>query len=315
LRSETDFININLTLALLNEERQQPEEALQCWLRTALHWLSSEVPEALTPRAAAILVKRESGGTGFFDPEKFSAAIYTRLVNAARRSKIPAIVRALENLPGEIYSPVFCRVSRLEERTAIKGAAGTAGLSIIASAEQIPVGFSGNESLRLRGLVYHLLRAIQPDTLLAQVQTLAIDDRLGQEIPATASELLESCLRLGINRLIFDSQTYQLSDSEKVPMQSECTVQLANGVQSLHKAEDYIKVSFKRYRPAEVFTGQAANILERLAKGPVSYRELDYYPGPVASLTLLRSLELERVVYLDLGEEANVLQRLVSGRV
>ena len=112
VRTDGDCLYTNLCLARVHEEQHRPVEAFGCRMRAALHWVSNPVPEALGRRIASAIVGRKVA-RGETDPEELSAALESRLIQAARAAGLDWIPGLISSTSLRPDPPVFLRMDKM----------------------------------------------------------------------------------------------------------------------------------------------------------------------------------------------------------
>jgi hypothetical protein len=319
IRTENDTLYLNVYLARLHMERGWAAEAFIDWLRTALHWVSNSVPEALGGRlAGAILNRKLAPGEAL--PEAISAALLALLQESAQAAGRPAVQAALAGDFDTLPAPVFARSDRSAEDLPPQAAAcaiGAPGWSILTTDTPAPEQFRGPNYRRLRACLYALLQALAPVPELANRDAILVDDRLGHEMAQTRAELLDTCVRLAVPRMIFDGEVTELDAAARARLEDEAQVRLGSGVARVDFDGPAAVVTFKRYRPPLTLPAEESAILRLLQDrdSPVALAHLSQETPPDQVRRLVRALERARVLNLSIPENAHVPQRLVSNRL
>lgn len=313
VRSESDLIYTNICLAQLNHERGREELALVHWIRAALHWVSATVPEALGARVVGALTGLRLG-RGRVDIERV-AEIFTDIL--------------LRYFPGpdppefsDEEAPAFLRLDRLdrEDRAGVELAVGCTGWGVLVFPGTLNVRSLGPRSSRLRIVLRRLAAVIAECPDLDRAGSLVVDDRFGSDLPATRGELLESCMRLRVPRMIFEGRTTWFDWKESGP--HEMRVRLGPGVDHVERTGDRVSVSYKRYRSPVTLSVRESLIVSRLVSDRCEGMSFERISMELSSeidsedlRRLLLDLEELRIVHLYLSEDGNGLERLVSDRV
>jgi tetratricopeptide (TPR) repeat protein len=234
-RTESDRFYSNACVARVEEERGCTQKALRAWIRASLHWCSAELPEAFGRRALGAVLTRTPESAFEFD-EAVSRALVDRLIALA--------------------GPREGHVAQFVSRGIPTTIAGADGWSVGAGVQTPTAPRRSGEFLNaLRGW---LASFIASETGIAAA-TFLVDHREGCEVAATESEAIETALRLGAARVVFNRM--ELSTRGKAAWR------IAPCVAAVERDEHGARVSFKRYfEPREITERQAA-LLERLAAG------------------------------------------------
>lgn len=307
-RSESDAIYTNICWAKLNKQRGRLEQAFLSWIRASLHWASSSVPEALSPRVAMAILGRKLSPTENI-AEEVSAALASSLL-ASATTKVRWATSAVADLGSDVwFSPVFVRVDQVSELM-IPGAdlcaVGAPGWSILATQTPTVPQFVGRNHRQLRSLLYGLLKSMCPGDDLADLETIVIDDRFGREIPKTRCELLETCVRLRIPKMVFGTEIVKQDRNVCIRLEKASRVQLASAVDRVEFDGCRAYVTFKRYFAPKILVREEGQILTSLDDQP-SLEELAerlQVGGHLGHLLrLLRSLEQTRMVNVYLPDK------------
>jgi tetratricopeptide (TPR) repeat protein len=259
-RSQVDLVYTNLMWARLYEAMGRDDEAAAAWVRTALHWLASDAPEALGPRATAAFL-----GRPLADGEDLVEGVSAVLLEALGASA------------GDEAPPVI-PVRRLEDGARLLGV-GAPGWGVLVTPDDAAA------TVVSRGFVA-LRRAV--GRLVGEPGTIVVDDRFGCDVPTTRAELLEVCVKRGAERLVFDGVAESLSADRRRALDDTLRVSLGPAV----AAVDEDLVTFKRYLPPLRLEPEAARLVAML-DGEPSVAELQ-------QRALLRELEEARVLSLRL---------------
>jgi hypothetical protein len=320
VRAENDTLYLNVYLARLHMERGWAAEAFGDWLRTGLHWVSNSVPEALGGRlAGAILNHKLAPGEAL--PEAISAALLALLQESAQAAGLPAVQAAIAGDFDTLPAPVFARSDRFAADPApppIDCAVGAPGWSILTARAPAPEQFRGANYRRLRACLYALLQALAPVSELAAQETILVDDRLGHEMAQTRAELLDTCVRLAVPKMVFDGEVTDLDAPARARLEQEAQVRLGSAVAQVDFDGPAAVVSFKRYRPPLTLPEEESAILRTLQDGEslaALARRMAPTQQPDQVRRFVRALERERVLNLYIPENAYVPQRLVSSRL
>jgi tetratricopeptide (TPR) repeat protein len=311
VRSDSDGIYANVCRARVCARQGRPGETLLAWLRAGLYWVSTSAPEAVAPRVIrGILGPSLVAGEDLV--EQVSAILTEQLRVASGGAGI-----ALSTSPLGIR-PIFVRSIDLAEELppeAIPYAAGTAGCSILASSWVVAPAFSGYCYDGLCCVLRELLQKLIHDDI-AEFKTLVVDDRLGQEIPATRAELLGTCLRLGIPQMRFGHDTFDFNEDLRRRLEMASLVQLGKAVDQVEFVDGNAIVTFKRYLAPRVVPGEDAAILDAIADRPGLAQLARRLVKPLSVvLASIRLLERARVVNVELENDSYALQGLVQRRL
>jgi hypothetical protein len=143
-----------------------------------------------------------------------------------------------------------------------------------------------------------------------------VDNRLGREIPVSAIELLEVCVRLGVPKMIFGNEEIELREEVRRRVESHSRLRLAGGIDCLAFEGSVASVSFKRYLKPKVLSSEESAILAWLDRQPSLSELMGFFhkTGPADRVAaLVRSLERSRIVELCLPDD--ICWRMGIGRL
>jgi hypothetical protein len=306
VRSESEAVYTNVCAARLETERGYCLEAFLAWLRASLHWVAARTPEALGARVANSLV-----GPLPASPERLveevSQVLLSSLAGAARESGQASVVTtATADL--DMAAPVFVRADCLTAEARPDWALGGPGWSVLGSSRRLACTVARVDTQsrrRLRALVCRLLARLSSAGELDDAETIVVDDRLGQELATTASELLESAVRLEVSRLSFGDTYLTLGESAQARLEAQARVQLGSAVARVDLGASCATVTFKRSLPTATVSSEVGLLLTELSNNP-SLTELSARVPSTRNLgelwRQLRALEASRMVYLSFPE-------------
>jgi hypothetical protein len=305
------MIYANANLARLHMDRGWTDQGLVEWLRAALHWVASTVPEALGTRAATGIMGRR-WVPGELIPEDVSFAFLDLLYDAAQKRNLTGVPDRAELAARP--APVFLRTGQLPPEVVPRGAVGAPGWSVLVAAQPpggvLPAAFAGAHTRDLRALLYTLLQTLCPAPVLDQAEILLVDDQLGQEMAGTRNELITTCLRLEVSCLRYEQTDLHL-DADLCRRLLGCSrVRLGSAVERIEQEEDGVQVLFQRYLPPQRLTGAAARLVNALADHPTVENLLAVTrdaTGDATRLPLLRALEQSRILTIYLAEDTHDL--------
>lgn len=265
LRNESDLLYMNFCLAQLESLQGRHQQALLYWLRTALHWLSNPLPEALAPRVVQAILNRPLSNKES-SPEQISASLLQSLRGCCRQ--VGLVVHSADNC---------ITFGRINAAGQAQQCVGVPGLSLLISREYtVPLPFDGAACRQLNQWVLGLLQQLLPQIELDGICSVLTDPQYGVELPATARETLWSCLKWQVPELIFAGQRYglPLEDNSATAITSSqrqlSQNALFNSFRVVHsKAISYVQngqqgwqVVFKRYRPALKLSSRQQALLD-----------------------------------------------------
>jgi tetratricopeptide (TPR) repeat protein len=299
LRNESDLLYMNLCLAQLKMLQQQPQQALYYWLRTAIHWLSNPLPEALAPRVAqAVLGQPLSNRQAC--PEQISASL---LASAQQCTKQLGIIVSSypEPLP-------FARISQPGQAQQCIGIPGFSLLLSLQYQAHFPVDGPAYRSLNQWTL--GLLQQLLPELELTTARSILTDPQCGHELPVTARETLWSCLQWQVPSLQFAGQAFAVPLAETatstkpdiaapalITLLSSFKVQPSTAISYVSHSSQGWHVIYKRYRPALSLNAAQQQLLLRVQQ-PCAVTELGQWlqQTPAQVLPWLYQLSQQRLI-------------------
>jgi tetratricopeptide (TPR) repeat protein len=308
LRSESDLLYHCLCFAQVaakkgeTGEKGDDREAVVCWLRAALHWLSNEIPEALAPRVAEAVTLGRRAGKDDELVEHVSAGLREQLRQALCQANLESAATPGVRDEAAGAPPVFARVEALP-RPAIQLAVGDAGWGLFVCGDRTAPRFSGRQYSLLAQDVWRCVRVLAGAVDLPETGTVLTDAQLGSDLPRTLDELCGSCGKYGVETLVFAGRRMQRTASA-LAGDAEVRVSLAPGVGLCRLEGEAPAIVYKRYRPPLLLTPLQATLL-RLLNGESTVQALaaSCAPAHAGDQTLhvlqeLRDLEARRVVRL-----------------
>jgi tetratricopeptide (TPR) repeat protein len=240
-RTESDLIYTNVCIARLEEARGRKREAFHAWLRACLHWLSSDVPEALGWRVLSAVLGRKALPQSTQVDEVGGA-----LARHLRESAMAADLVLPE--PGSSPPPAFLRSSRaLPEMFRSAEAVGAPGFSVIASEVRDRSAVSSPCFDALSDLVTALIAEAAHAPALASCGSVLVDDGVGREMAVTQSGLLDTCTRLGVAKVQFEGVRQDLPPEFQAARFDRSVVRLGPAVAGIDRIGDGGEVRFRRY--------------------------------------------------------------------
>jgi tetratricopeptide (TPR) repeat protein len=301
VRSDADSIYMNVCQARLDEDRGSRANAYDAWLRAALYWVSSPVPEAIGRRVIGSIL----------GPRKWPETNVTDCVSAALASHLTAnataagMDREASLIAGAdpALAPAFVRFDRLAEIGPPRPwyALRVAERWVLGCATTSSPAISSTSNRRLRSALF-MLCAAAPQSPITGLPAIVVDDQLGHDMPRTESELLALCLRLGVRELVMDGEPLDLDDVARRRLEGMLRLRLGSAVHHVRFEPQGVLVAFKRYNEPQRLTGVAADVVASVRDAESDAEEAcRAWPGDGASLMpLLRELERDRIIELYL---------------
>jgi hypothetical protein len=274
VRSESDLLYTPFCFAQLAEKKGLHKEAVACWLRSALHWLSGAVPEALAPRMVeAVLLGPQ---VDFVDKVSQRMIEYLRAAWVAAGYDAGAL-----DVQGAAV-PSFARADAAGVATP-RVAIGGPGWGICLAGEATSLRWNGADYANLSRTVWAALRSLAGDADLPASCAVVTDAQYGSDLPCTRDELIDSAARLGIPSVYFAGERVELDEASGQARRKRADVGLAPCVARLGQGARE-EVIFKRYRaplplsPAQakiVRAAEAGTTIEALLAGAATLAEID----------------------------------------
>lgn len=289
LKVESDLLYFNFCFAQLEELKGNNNRAFIFWLRSSIHWLSNEHPEALAPRVAQAIL-----GSGLSSKGVSVESISIQLENALR-----SICRKMDLVFEDFESSgtiTFSRIDRADENPEI--ALGMAGLGIMASSKVVRSVYNGLEYNSLKGLTHRILCLILPE--LKNYTTVYSDSQFGNELPVSSQELLSSCIRYQVSKIIFGEKKYFFTQKEQFDFLLSSKVRISQAIASIDRGENELIVYFKRYkRPINLLEIEKM-ILENIHLYSSVRCIYEAYKKDDSILKVLRRMEEKRLISIFL---------------
>ncbi|HMJ61369.1 MAG TPA: hypothetical protein VK493_06375, partial [Bryobacteraceae bacterium] len=282
-RTESDLVYTNACIARLDSARGRHLDALLGWLRASLHWLSSNVPEALGWRVlSAVCGARVQQGESIH-LENVARSLNDLLTASAASAGVTPHCQTASSA----FLPAFMRADRgsLSSVEAI----GANGFSVFATQASTQPGQSGPQYKALAASVVGVMANLAQAPELRQCPTILVDDGLGREMPTTGKELLSTCLRLGVKRARHNGEALELASERATALVQQGRVALGPAVAHVDLSSGGGCVRFKRYFPPRRLSAAEVDLLA----------QLDTETAIVAikaTLETVRTLEADRVV-------------------
>jgi hypothetical protein len=244
VRSKGDLLSFNYYLGQTFAERGQYDKAFEYWLRGALHWVADETPEALPPRVIRLITNRAAEGEN--SVEAVSLSWLYLLESCVKRGGFLEGRHSIDCSDRPV-APAFWDASLRGEcgDDRYELAIGERGWSVLIGTRKRMPCWAGPSHAKLRTFLYLLLRATS--SAMPDVSAIFIDSRLGSEIPCTARELLEVCLRLRVPRMTFAGRTVSFDEIGYSVLKRSAIVTMSSAVERVAVDDGCATVFFKRY--------------------------------------------------------------------
>ena len=291
LRTESDQIYLNLTLAALEEREGRADAALASTWRACVHWLSGRVPEAIGWRTLLALFSRRIT----LAPQDLGRVSQALLELLQRR--VAACHLPLPTLPAT--APSFLNIRQAPEVTSPRRVAHLApryGV-LVAATERHASALDSAPHHPLAALV-SALHAADAGLTGAPPATWLVDDGYGADIPQGRDGLVAAALR-------WDA-TPNASSGVTVDEAAllACTLTRGAGVADIATPDEGVVVSFKRYLAPFDAPRALQPIVKQLHEDGITLADaVALRPDPellpvVSARHLLRRLEMARVARL-----------------
>jgi hypothetical protein len=306
-RSESDAIYMNVCQARLDENRGRYAKAYESWLRAALYWVSSPVPEAIARRVREAILGSEKWTTGNVH-DNVSAALESHLTVNANASGLHREARAIATADADV-APTFARAGALEaiNSSGTWHALLVAARWVLGTAEETRPAISSGANRHLRSVLSGLLPAVIPQKPTGRLLTIMVDDRLGRDLPASEAELFEVCLRLNVRSLVIKGRSLHF---EKVlhQLQGLLHIRFSDAVDRVELGPTEVLVTFKRYRECLKLSGDDGNILRAIREAESTAARTCRSVLKTAQIPWesLRDLERSRIIDLYLPPEVTI---------
>jgi tetratricopeptide (TPR) repeat protein len=301
-RTENDLVYTNACIARLDTARGRHFDALLGWLRASLHWLSSNVPEALGWRVLSAVCGGKVQHSESIPLEDVADSLNS-LLNASAEAAGVALDSETVISP---FVPAFIRSDRIfagwqSGARSSAEAMGANGFGVFLIQALPQPRQSGPRSNALAASVIGLMAnlACAPD--LQGWPTIVVDDGLGREMPITKLELLSTCLRLGVRRARYASETVEITSERETALWHCARVRLGPAVRHVELSSGAGRVWFKRYLPPRCLSAAETDLLAQVdGETPIVAIEAKLEGSFDEVLATVRTLEADRVVELNL---------------
>ncbi len=286
LRVDSDQVYFNLCMAQLEELKENHFTSFIFWLRTCLHWLSMEIPEAIAPRVAqAIMKQRLSNKAETVD------SISKQLLHEMRRASILNEIKIEEEI-NEPFSFHQLGKESLNPQKAI----GRNGFGVFTTTEKSSDNYENSNYNSLAGLVSQVLKTLCPEII--DCKTVLVPNQFGREMPENGQELLLYCSIYQIEQLTFNGKSYFINENDQKITLKKAQVSLSSSISHLSKEGIQLVCHFKRYMPSFILSEKQSLVLESLTKNSNVENMLNINPD--ISTEFILDLQDKRVLTLSL---------------
>jgi tetratricopeptide (TPR) repeat protein len=263
-RTDNDAVNANLCMARLEETRRADERALLALVRAAMHWCSSDCPEALNWRVQGLLIGNERRTS--LESFGAAAALVERLAAAFREDleRLSAACGRSVRVGSPARVRPFVHSDRHAEPPTAVRYAGGAGWGVIAARGDCPVRRYGPHH---EALVAWLNAWIETAAGVSDETYYVIDRRNGSEMPTTWEQLVSSAVDFGVTEMHFDGRTLVTDPAVLAQTRRAFRLRLNPSVAGLEDAGGTPVATFKRYLPPLPIAPHERAIVDLAARG------------------------------------------------
>lgn len=281
LKTESDLMYENFCFSQLEQLKGDYPKAFLLLLRTCIHWLSNDMPEALAPRVAqAILNKKLGAERG--DVEEISKQLRDGLLHLCSKMNF--------RLDEDNDVIEFCRMHQAETTPLV--VVGVPGWSICLSDVSISPVFKGDQYDHLKLLTARIVRTHFPAVDWLRYRTIITDTQFSCELAANPPEVLLTARRLGIRQIIWGARQVVFTEKQLEDIDLRIKVGISAAVDFVTYELGRMKVYFRRYKSPILLTHAETIVMHKLHEsGPCWFQEF-------GDGNLLRTLEERRVVRL-----------------
>ena len=246
-RSDSERVYSNVVLGRAAAASGRLEDAFFCALRASLHWLSSRIPEAIGSRTLAAILARPWPLTSRPTIAEVAGALEAQLTDAAIALGRPAIVAAVHRDARDAV-PAFVGgdLSPSHDVALDLQAVGTEGIGFLVTERRAPARQAPDGRLRLGALTRDLLDALCPRAGIEAAGTIVVEENHGREVPTSAAELLDVCIRRGLRRMVFSDRGVGLDDACRSRLERASLVTLGPAVAGIDGGDSGRRIRFKR---------------------------------------------------------------------
>jgi hypothetical protein len=283
----------NFCFALVDVQRFGAAAAFPHLLRAALHWVSSDVPEAL-PRRAQWAILGSVPDAGEDRTEAVSAALHSRLLATAREAF------GISTEPSDVApAPVF---RRGDLPGPVDRIVGSTEFSLLVARDAAAPTFDGPEHQRLRRLLFALVTRLVPEARLSGSDAFIIDDRCGREMALTPREIAETAIRVGAPKMIIGGRCFAIDQPLSDTLERASCVRRGHAVKRIDAYDR--RAYFRRCLPPFTLSEAEDRVVGTIDDAPkLGDLALRLGSSVDALRDVVRKLERCRIVTLDLPED------------
>jgi hypothetical protein len=258
-RSESDLIYVNANIARLAQDSGRCSS--KDWIRTALHFTAASVPEAFGRRHAGLFL-----GSAAMHGSREDVVEGVASILLEQLMHIEVGIKPLET------SPVFFNRRSIPGDIGRFVLVGQQGWSAVAVEGLVSPSFDGPTMRRLRALLGGLLCGAAPECV-SPTTSFLVDDRIGREMAQDIAEAMESAVRLGAERVIFDGEDIAMNESVRRVLELKSMIVLNDFVTDAACSDGRAIVRFRRYRPL-LEIADPLGLVRAAAVGPVAIEDI-----------------------------------------
>ena len=273
---------------------------------------NGNIPEALAKRVTlGILNNRLPSNANL--TESVSQILIEKLLSLAKASKLD-LASKLEYVRPEPRSPVFIRRDLLPQEILsgkIKSCFVLPDCSMLISSLSPTRRIDSINYQRLCSMLFELLKLVYPLKDFTKVKSIIIDDDLGYDIPTTIPELLSSCIRLEVPRIVYGKNIIEIDDELHSNLVRELWVKFTGVFEKIVSTGTENYVSFKRYYPPKIISQEESKVLALLnQRMPIEKMQKRCNMKFSNLIKLLRRLEQSRIIKLYLPDDLGYAKKL-----
>lgn len=287
LKNDNDLLYSNFCFAQLYEIQEEYKKALIFFLRTCIHWLSNEIPEALAPRVVqAILGKSLSKNAA--EVEEISKYLLTSVNNIL-------VKLGYDLKKTTTYDLIFKKI-HISDANLYLRAVGINGLCVFLSDVKQAPFYTGANYNELLQCVSTLLHELLPEFITSG--SIIVDDQYGIEMPASIVELISSCTRYNIHYIHFANKKFLFNKQKLIKLFLSSKIYISDAVSAIITDKSSLTVIYKRYKDSLILTGLKKALLESLDQCQKVSDICNKYGNYRLIATSLRSMERDSIIYI-----------------
>ncbi len=254
IRTESDFVYTNACYGMLYEKRGNFRLALQYWLKSAMHWLVSEIPEALGWRAVRAIANPNFKPRSKLEPDKITQALFDKLIKLCEKTNY-SVCKSVQNPLKFVLlknSMLLCNAA----------AYGVDGISIIVEKSAESIYANKNE---LEFDLMHLVSSLLFKFFNMKDQpfnTFIVDRTDGIEVPTDLYKLTRNCLLFSIPTLRFNDKEILFNEETRENLYAQLLIKPSESIVEMWLDSSPAYVVHKRYYKKNYLSDSEARLLE-----------------------------------------------------